>query len=203
MFFLISGAAAAGKSTLVKNLPARLANLACHDMDEKWAATEFLRCQHLEEWVQLALQRQAQGQDFLLVSQSPLGELLACPSAPKLAGIAACLLDCSDMLRVTRMRQRGFDPRWPPCQDVLNWAAWQRMHAWDPQWEQRVIIGNGPSNHAYTRWTHWTQTDARWQVHVIDTTGLAIEPMLDRVSAWITAERGKAQSLAPETKWWE
>ena len=202
MFFLVSGAAASGKSTVAKSLSTRLANLECHDCDEKKAVNEYIRCQQLEEWIQLALQCQPVGQDFLITSHSPLGELLACPSARKLTGISACLLDCSDPVRITRMRKRGIDPRWPPTQDVLGWASWQRMHAWDPQWEQHVINGNGPSDHSYDSWTHWKQTDARWQVRVIDTTDATIEQVLDRVTAWVRAEREKVSLLTPDTNWW-
>ena len=144
MFFLVSGAAASGKSTVVKGLPARLDGLICHDCDERRVEDEYTRSAQLEEWAQLALAHQEKGQDFLLATHSPLGELLACPSARKLAGISACVLDCSDPLRVQRMRLRGIDPRWPPDQDALNWAAWQRMHAWDPQWEQTRHCGQRP-----------------------------------------------------------
>lgn len=203
MFFLVSGAAAAGKSTLLRNISLQLANLECHDHDEKRAVDQYTRCQKLEEWIQNALELQQAGHDFLLVSHSPLGELLACPSAPKLRGISACLLDCSDIVRVTRIRKRGIDPRWPLTQHVLNWAAWHRLHAWDPQWEQHVIVGNGPVGHPYARWTHWKQGDERWQVNVIDTTNVEAEQVLNTVVAWIQAERGKTPLLAPETKWWE
>ena len=86
MFFLVSGAAASGKSTVVKGLSSWLDNLICHDHDEIKAVDEDTRCQQLEEWIQLALNHQQKGQDFLLASHSPLGELLACPSAQKLAG---------------------------------------------------------------------------------------------------------------------
>jgi hypothetical protein len=64
----------------------------------------------LEEWVQLALSHQQEGRDLLLTSHSPLGELLACPSAIRLAGISACLLDCSDQVRIQRMRTAAFTP---------------------------------------------------------------------------------------------
>jgi hypothetical protein len=203
MFFLVSGAAAAGKSTVAKNLPTRLKNLVCHDADEIKTEDEYTRCQQLEEWLQLALNHQREGQDFLLTTHSPLGELLACPSARKLAGISACLLDCSDPIRIQRMRNRGIDPRWPPTQDVLNWASWQRMHAWDPQWEQPVIMGNGPATHSYDCWIHWKQADKRWQVTVMDTTTLAVEAMLDLVTTWVQSERQKPSLLTPDTMWWE
>ena len=87
------------------------------------------------------------------------------------------------------MRSQGFDPKWPPTQDVLNWASWHRMHAWDPQWEQEVIVGNGPPEHTYGRWMNWKQTDKRWQVNVINTTDEDIEQILGTVATWITSER--------------
>lgn len=203
MFFLVSGAAASGKSTVARNLAARLEKLECHDYDERQPDNEYTRCQQLEEWIGLALTRQQEGQDFLLTSHSPLGELLACPSARKLAGISACLLDCSDTVRIGRMRKRGIDPRWPPTQDTLNWAAWHRVHAWDPQWEQHVIARNAPPEHSYDSWIHWKQTDERWQVRVIDTTDLDIEQVLEMIVGWIKAERGKVPLLTAATKWWE
>ncbi len=203
MFFLVSGAAASGKSTVAKNIAGRLQNVECHDYDEKLVVDESARCQQMEDWIGLALAIQEQGRDFLLTSHSPLGELLACPSAPKLAGIAACLLDCSDRVRISRMRARGIDPRWPPSQHTLNWASWHRMHAWDPQWEPHVIEGRGPATHAYHRWRRWDRSDPRWRVTVIDTTDLAIEQVLDCVAAWIVAERDRAPLLSAETHWWE
>jgi hypothetical protein len=203
MFFLVSGAAASGKSTLAKNAPARLQNIDCHDYDEKVCADAQTRCQQLEEWVQLALECQQQGRDFLLTSCSPLGELLACPSAPKLDGIAACLLDCGDTVRITRMRDRGIDPDWPPTQHVLSWAAWHRMHAWDPRWEPQVVTGNGPETHSYGRWKNWEQHDRRWQVAVIDTTANSAGQTMDAVVSWVENQKKKPSPLTPETKWWE
>jgi hypothetical protein len=195
MFFLVSGAAASGKSTVAKHLPSRLDNLICHDHDERKAIDEHTRCQQLEEWIQLALTHQQEDQDFLLTSHSPFGELLACPSAQRLAGTTACLLDCSDPVRIQRMRNRGFDPRWPPTQDVPNWASWHRMHAWDPQWEQRVVVGNGSPKHTYDRWINWKQTDERWQVSVIDTTAANVEMMLDEVAEWVSLARENVSLL--------
>ena len=202
MFFLVSGAAAAGKSTLLRNITLSMDHLECHDHDEKRVVDQHTRCQQLEEWIQSALTLQPQGHDFLLVSHSPLGELLACPSAPKLVGISACLLDCGDIARITRIRKRGVDPRWPLTQHVLNWAAWHRVHAWDPQWEQHVIVGNEPADHAYARWTHWKQDDERWQVNVIDTTDVDAGQVFNTVVAWIKAEGSKTPRLTPDTKWW-
>lgn len=203
MFFLISGAAASGKTTVAKALSSKLENIVCHDHDEKKATDEHTRCHQLEEWVQLALAHQLEAQDFLLTSHSPLGELLACPSARHLAGISACLLDCRDQVRIQRMRNRGFDPKWPPTQDVLNWASWHRMHAWDPQWEQHVIVGNGLPEHAYDCWINWKQTDERWEVCVIDTTETDKERMIDEVVGLVKSERKKIPLLSHEIQWWK
>src|SRR5207253_9418828 len=46
------------------------------------------------------------GLDVLLAGQSPLGEVLASPSAIELKGIAACLLDVDDRLRRQRLERR-------------------------------------------------------------------------------------------------
>lgn len=203
MFLLVSGSSASGKTTLVQALGSRIENLVCHDADEKMAFDAEMRCRQLEEWVQLALRHQDEERDFLLAGQSPLGELLACPSAPKLSKISATLLDCHDTVRIQRMRDRGFDPKWPPSQDFLNWAAWHRMHAWDPQWEQRVITSNAAPDHPYNRWTTWQQTDPRWQVNVIDTTTVDAETMREMVTAWVQLERENASLLTADAKWWE
>lgn len=203
MFFLVSGAAAAGKTTVARGIPRLLDRIECHDADERIVWDAHTRCRYLEGWVKLALKRQQDGVDFLLTAQSPLGELLACPSTTQLFGISACLLDCADVVRIQRMRQRGIDPNWQPNQDTVSWAAWHRLHAWDPQWEARVIVGNGPPTHAYGRWRDWQQGDPRWQVQVIDTTQATVEEVLESVAAWVTAERQRQPRLSPETRWWE
>jgi hypothetical protein len=202
MFFLISGGAASGKTTLARLLPARVAGLVCHDVDEMPAADAGTRWQHLEQWVQRALAAQTRGDDFLLTSQSPLGELLACPSAPQLEGIAACLLDCADRVRVERIRTRGIDLRWPPTQATLNWASWHRMHAGDPGWEPHVITHASPFPQHLDRWCHWTRGDPRWQVAWVDTTLLGVAESVQRVQDWIIAARTRPAVLSPATRWW-
>jgi hypothetical protein len=203
MFFLASGSAASGKTTLARLLPAQVTNLVCHDADEMVAIDTDTRVRQLELWVQQALAAQAEGADFLLTSHSPLGELLSCPSATQLAGIAACLLDCGDVARIGRMRARGIDPRWPPSQALLNWASWHRMHADDPQWEQHVILDSSPFPELHARWSAWRRGDPRWQVHVIDTTMLSVADSVRSVQAWIAAVRSRPTTLLiPAAQWW-
>lgn len=42
----------------------------------------------------------------VLAGQSPLGEVLACPSAPALDGLAVCLMDVEDGERLRRLDAR-------------------------------------------------------------------------------------------------
>jgi hypothetical protein len=202
MFFLISGGAASGKTTLARSLSSQLINVVCRDADEMPANDPHLRWQLLEHWVQQALALQSDGSDFLLTSQSPLGELLTCPSAPQLDGIAACLLDCADHVRIDRIRARGIDPRWPPTQATLNWAAWHRIHARDPQWEPHVIMHACPFPQHFARWRDWTRTDPRWQVIHVDTTDLPVAATVQDVRDWIVTTRSRPCALAPSTRWW-
>jgi hypothetical protein len=202
MFFLVSGGAASGKTTLARLLPAQVVDVVCHDADELPAADSRTRWEHLEQWVQQALAVQAQGSDFLLTSHSPLGELLACPSTPQLIGIAACLLDCADPVRIERIRARGIDPRWPPTQQTLSWASWHRMHAYDPQWEPQVITQASPFPQLVARWRDWTRDDPRWQVLCMDTTSWTVADTVRYVQNWIVAIGTKPAVLTPTTNWW-
>ena len=113
MFFLVFGASAAGKTFALGELRERVTDLAMHDFDEIGVppdADTAWRHRADEEWVRRALDYQAQGTDLLLTGQTPLGELLAAPSAPRLNAISACLIDCDDATRVTRLQARG--PEW-------------------------------------------------------------------------------------------
>jgi hypothetical protein len=202
MFFLISGAAASGKTTVARTLARQMADLECHDADEVPATTIQQRWQYLEQWVQRALVAQAQGTDFLLTSHSPLGELLTCPSAPQLTGIATCLLDCDDLVRIARIRARGIDPRWPPNQHTFNWASWHRMHAADPRWEAQVITQSCPFPQHLVRWSDWIHDDPRWRVERMDTTSLAVADTIHVVQDWIGMGRRQSALLGSSSSWW-
>jgi hypothetical protein len=203
MFFLISGAAASGKTTIARTLAGQIAHLDCQDADQIPATTGQERWELLEQWVQRALVAQAQDTNFLLTSHSPLGELLTCPSTPRLAGIAASLLDCDDLVRIARIRARGIDPRWPPTQHTMCWASWQRMHAADPQWETAVITQWCPFPQHLTRWSAWNHDDPRWRVNRVDTSGLTVTETVEVVRAWIDTSLTQSTLLNSSTSWWE
>ncbi len=110
MLFLLFGSSGSGKTFVLDPLRERLPEVAIHDFDEAGVppgADMAWRHSRNEQWVQRALDHQATGVDVVLAGQTPFGELLASPSADKLDGIAACLLDCDDEVRIARLEARG------------------------------------------------------------------------------------------------
>ena len=64
MLFLISGAAATGKKSVVRILKDKLENIECHDFNETPVKDGTNRRIVLEDWVQKALEAQKNGKDF-------------------------------------------------------------------------------------------------------------------------------------------
>lgn len=205
MLFLVFGSSAAGKTTALEGVRRRLPDVAVHDFDEMEpppGATQEWRLVANEAWVQRALAYQAKGRDLFLCGQTPLGELLATPSATKIDGISACLIDCDDETRAERIRARGewwfartagdlqseftWD-RW--IEQHVNWGRWMRGHAADPTWLPEAIYRPGATGMAWSRWTDLKSGDPRWRVHVIDTNTLGPEAVVEDLIGWIEAER--------------
>ena len=203
MLFLISGAATTGKKSVIRRLKDKLENFECHDFNETPVSDGTSRRKVLEDWVKKALIAQKSGNDFLLSAQSPFGELLACPSAIKLDGIKCCLLDCHDFVRVDRYLARPQFEEWPLGMDTLCWAVFHRMHANDPQWEQRVVVDKELPGFGWNRWISWQKDDARWDIKIIDTSDNKMEYTANLVHEWILGEKQKIQSLSPKTEWWK
>jgi len=203
MLYLLSGAAASGKKTIARLVTTRVNNLVAHHENEIAATTGLGRMANMEQWIDTARALEARDVDLLLLAASPLGEVLASPRAPDLAGIAACLLDCHDHERGRRIIERGLDPEWPFGMDTLCWASWHRMHAVDPQWEQQVLRDPAQSHYHWDRWTTWTRDDARWQVELIDTTAQPVDETVSAVAAWIERTRARGTPLSREAVWWE
>src|SRR5437899_11433481 len=142
---MITGASGGGKSVALSGLQMTHPQIAWYDFDAIGVplhANKKWRQKSIEQWLQIVLEHQSRTQDVGLCGQAPFGELLASPSAPDLTGIAGCLLDCGDVVRIDRLRGRNAHDR-GISQEMLNWAAWHRMHAADPQWRQDVIRGDG------------------------------------------------------------
>lgn len=186
VFFLISGAPGAGKTSCLKRLRQALPNISWHDHDEIGVPPDadlVWRQRTLERWVQEALKRQDRGRSMGLTSNAPFGELLATPSFPRLSGARGIVIDVADQERVRRLRSRGAAGL--ACQDTLCWAAWHRMHGIDPTWEPSVIRRGAWSGMRWDRVEGLTNADARWDVTVLPTTGQPFAWVAVQLSAWV------------------
>jgi hypothetical protein len=191
MLLTISGSSCSGKTTTVRAC-GPIDGLVWHDFDEIGVppgADVGWRQRSLEGWIQRALRYQDDGLDMLLTGQSPLGEVLACPSAPALNGIAACLLDVDDEVRRQRLARR--DPgRWDTraTEAFIGWAQWQRGHAADPCHRPEAITTGGWDR------MRWDRREPRepWAVSVIDTTGRTVEESAADLRHWIDRHRQPA-----------
>ncbi len=165
MLFTIAGSSCSGKTTAARAC-VDLRGVVVHDFDEIGVpASADIRWRHqaLETWVQRVLSYKDSGLDVLLTGQSPLGEILATPSAIHLEGIAACLLDVADDERLRRLHER--DPgRWSEeiQQAFIGWARWHRGHAADPGHRPEVLENGGWEGMHWVRWRGWTGGDPRW-----------------------------------------
>src|SRR5713101_2643512 len=139
MLLLVTGASGSGKSACLPGLRQVLPDIEWHDFDEVGVPASCTSewCQRTtEHWLAEAIRHEQRRLSMSVVGGAILGEVLACPSAPEVKSIHVALLDCHDWTRIDRLRKRGTHGA---TQDMLNWAAWQRMHAIDPQWRPDVI----------------------------------------------------------------
>jgi hypothetical protein len=104
MLLKLTGSSGAGKTTLAFAAAERLDGIVVHEFDEVGVPDPPIpphwRNRMTELWVRRALEYQADGTDLLLSGNSPLGEVLAAPSAPLRDGIAVCLIDVAVRLLV-------------------------------------------------------------------------------------------------------
>jgi len=187
----VTGSHGSGKSTVLHPLRARFPEMAWHALEGAnlpQGSGIAGRQQATEHWIRQGLQDQEAGRDAGLCGGCVPGEILACPSAPQLRGIAICLLECSDpVVRADRLRAR---PKGGLTQEALNWSVWLRMHATDPQWRQDVIRAGGWPAMRWERWATWQRDDPRWDVWVLDTAHVTIEETTERLAAWVVQRRG-------------
>jgi hypothetical protein len=188
----IAGSSCSGKTTVARACE-EIERLVVHDFDEigvPAGADTVWRQRSMEEWIQRVLRYEADGLDVLLTGQSPLGEVLASPSAIELDGIAACLLDVDDQERWERLERR--DPgRWntETKRSLIGWARWHRGHAVDPRYRPEVITTAGYGRMQWSRWSNWPSADPRWAVQVVDTTRQTVDQSAADVEQWISGVR--------------
>lgn len=182
-FYFISGASGSGKTSIKKDLEAQLGNtLAVYDFDEVGVpedADKKWRQETTERWLQKLLKL---NKDACLLGQVPLGEILACPSAPQLNKVNFCLLDVEDFKRIQRLKKRN---TYGTDQHMLNWAAWLRVHHQDPQWMQQVLKENCWEGLNFSRWDKLENWDSLANVKLLDTSSLSIAETAEQVFQWI------------------
>ncbi len=184
MLFVVTGASGSGKTACLRKLRELKPEIIWFDFDDLGVpenADKIWRQKTAEKWLQKALELQNLGKDIGLNGNVTYGEILACPSAEKIDVIKVCLLDCQDVTRVDRLRKRDTHGA---TQDMLCWAAWQRMHAVEPNWRPDVIQTDGWSEMVWERWQNWERGDSRWQIEVIDTTNLSIDEVARAIANW-------------------
>jgi hypothetical protein len=210
MFFVLSGSSGSGKTTLARAISGRVPRLRVHELgeiaDEPWSrdrSTVWWRRDLTEKWLQLAIELDEGGEDLLL-TEGVLGEVLAAPSAERVSGIAACLVDCDDDERTRRIIARG-ELDSVELQHFVNWSVWLRGHAADPQYWAGPIRQDGDTTWHWHRWEQWRAEDPRWSVHRIDTTNEPIERSADRLVEWLDQQRGlrAAGTLPLSGRWWD
>lgn len=186
MLWSVAGSSCSGKTTAARAC-ATIPGVVVHDFDELGVpdgADLQWRQRGLETWLRRVLAYQAGDIDVVLLGQSPLGEVLAAPSAPLLDGLATCVLDVADDERVRRLERR--DPgKWSPAQldAFVRWGAWHRGHAADPGHHPEVLTTGGWPEMA---WDRWPAHAADWPVPVLDTTGRTVGETEAALRDWVT-----------------
>ncbi|MEN8237316.1 MAG: hypothetical protein ABFQ95_07245 [Pseudomonadota bacterium] len=107
---------------------------------------------------------------------------MACPSAAQLDSINLCFLDVSDIERIRRLKNRGMGAA---NQDMLNWAAWLRVHHADPQWQPHVIKDNAWSGLDFSQWENLDSWKSLANVTTLDTTDMSIAQVVKALVNWI------------------
>jgi len=196
VLFFMSGASGSGKSAVLPVLRLLLPDVMVYEFDSVGVpvdADTAWRQRTAEYWIRRALIHQQEGKHTLIAGHAQYGEALACPSFPSIEAFAMCLLDCADVVRIDRIRSRdGHDQN--ASMEMLCWAAWQRMHAVDPQWRPDVIQKGGDLAMQWDRWNSWQRGDPRWKVRVIDTTHLSVEEAAREIALWVQDARGGSGS---------
>lgn len=199
MLFCVTGASGSGKSAALAGLRRNFPEIDWHDFDDLPFTPQSVADRQLgtEYWLQVAANNEREGRSTGISGTCIPGEVLACPSAQDVADIRFLLLDCNDVVRIDRILRRDLNPAYA-SQDMLSWAAWQRMHASDPQWRPDVIRNGAADGMRWERWNTWTRGDARWKINVLDTTLLSVPELVDQISEWIARRFAKALSFPAE-----
>ncbi len=199
-YYFIAGASGSGKTAIIPYLKELLDdNIALYDFDDigvPEGADKKWRQESTEKWLQKLL---SEGKDACLLGQIVLGEILACHSAGRIGNINFCFLDVSDFQRIQRLKERHATA----CdQNILNWAAWLRMHHQDPQWMPQVIQEDCSDTIDFSRLAQLEKWDNKANINIIDTTDFSLNEVAIKVADWIkSAESQKGHLCIPNTNY--
>jgi hypothetical protein len=181
MLLLVTGAGGVGRSKVRRRLAEELAPTV-RAVELAQVVEIPARYDHgwqqrsVERVVQAPLVEQEAGRHLLLAGDPvPPGEVLAAPSADRLDGFAACLLDCAPSEHERLLRARGDPPELLPHH--LAFAEWMRGHARDPAHRPEVIADGWQE-------MRWERLPSSWEVAEIDTTDLSPAGAAAEVLAW-------------------
>lgn len=202
MLFFITGASGAGKSTCLAALREAHPTIRWLDFDSVGVPDPCpfdWRAKTTEHWINIALgnQREDSGAGHTAIVGGAIpGEILAAPSAPLIkGGVRLLLLDCHDLVRIDRLRARGHGG---DTQEMLSWAAWQRMHAVDPQWSIHTIRNERSwAALEWKRWDTWQRGDPRWDVSILENTSLTISQTVAALVEWLGPASAPARRTWP------
>lgn len=183
IIYIISGASGSGKTTIIPDLKTILKkDISIYDFDDIGVpkdADTLWRQASTEKWLQRLL---SENKDVCLLGQIVLGEILACPCAQKIDKLSFCLLDVSDIERIRRLEQRN---TYGADQNMLNWAAWLRMHTHTPKWAQHVIKDNAWNELDFSKWESLSAWPNNVSNKILDTSNLSIQEVAHQVASWV------------------
>lgn len=199
MIYFIAGASGSGKTAIIENLKSLLPNAVIHDFDDIGVpknADKKWRQEATEQWLQHYLKERDFVEVFCICGQVVLGEVLACPSAKQIDKVNFCLLDVSDFERIQRLKKRN---TYSADQNILNWAAWLRMHHKDPQWGQHVLKEDCWQSLDFSVWDQLANWDNIAIVKDLDTTAFSIDQVAKSVADWVNKKNIQNAELIPNT----
>lgn len=181
--YFIGGASGSGKTAVMPHLKELLGDgIAVYDFDDigvPEGADKKWRGESTEKWLQKLL---SDDKDACLLGQIVLGEILSCPSAKQIDKINFCLLDVSDFERIGRLKKRN---TYGADQNMLNWAAWLRMHICDPEWTPHVIQEDAASIMDFTKLSALKSYEEVANIKILDTTDLALHEVAGQLVDWV------------------